>query len=460
MDGADSTTLHFALNKTFPRRHHPGDARTLGIRAADLRLHSDAEAHNRFTAFHTNAVNNLDETLSMAVRMVSFPISLGIDLHGMCNMNPPCVYCQWDFSKDLEGDRSRLAVDGDTLRQYGPFFACARTLVNCSIGEPLLNPSLPEILESFRLNNQFFEMATNGLALTPRVVNLLLGKKIFFYISLDAGTPETYARIRNDQFDRIAQNLRLLGPKRKLYGGWPKLYMVFMPMRVNRNDLEPFFRLCREIEADYLVLRPLNVLDQPQPVVRRAGHDFDYQAELLTPNEQRDIFLHALEWSKAYGIPVLNQFYFGALPEETHAPGPLNEEAPQGRPDPKDEPQADGDLGHSRYPLCKEPWQNYYILRRGIMPCCYGHAPIAPMEDWDTAWNSQALQDIRAHLREGRFSRYCLESLSCPIVQRHALRREPDTAQVRQPLWLRAAKRVNRLAIGFPGKAWHFLKGK
>ena len=29
-------------------------------------------------------------------------------------------------------------------------------------------------------------------------------------------------------------------------------------------------------------------------------------------------------------------------------------------------------LGGANLPLCREPWMSFYILRRGVMPCCYG----------------------------------------------------------------------------------------
>ncbi len=69
-------------------------------------------------------------------------------------------------------------------------------------------------------------------------------------------------------------------------------------------------------------------------------------------------------------------------------------------------------------PLCREPWENFYILRRGILPCCYGGSEIAPMAGYAEAWNSPAMQEIRSYLARGELSPYCLLSPGCPIVQR------------------------------------------
>ncbi len=111
--------------------------------------------------------------------------------------------------------------------------------------------------------------------------------------------------------------------------------------------------------------------------------------------------------------------------------------------------------------LCTEPWQSYYILRRGILPCCHGESAIAPMSEWRTAWNSPALREMRAYLAQGKLSPYCLRSLGCPIVQRHLdahqstlLRRLSPSAR---PAYLRA---VNRLLLGVPGALYRRVRGK
>jgi hypothetical protein len=76
------------------------------------------------------------------------------------------------------------------------------------------------------------------------------------------------------------------------------------------------------------------------------------------------------------------------------------------------------DAGSSGFPLCREPWENFYILRRGILPCCYGGAAIGQMADYAAVWNSPEIQEIRRYLSRGELSPYCLKNPGCPIVQR------------------------------------------
>lgn len=303
--------LGLSLNKVFPAKYHPGDGRELGARVGVFDFNNDPERYLDFRFFLENAQLNYGEMLAGKTELSSFPLNLGIDLYGKCNIKPPCVYCLWDRMKILEGELADLVIDDRTLESYGPFFKSARNLVNCSFGEPLLHPRFQEILESIGRHGKFLELSTNGQAFTERTVRALVGKPVYLYVSLDAATPETYAKIRNDRWEGIIPNLELLNQERKKAGNFPKLFMVFMPMRVNRQDLEPYFQLCRHLDADSLVLRPLLYLWNPKIEADRGGYHFDYKKEMLSREEVEEIIRECQRLSKLYGVPVANQFNFG-----------------------------------------------------------------------------------------------------------------------------------------------------
>jgi MoaA/NifB/PqqE/SkfB family radical SAM enzyme len=305
--------VEFVVNKPFPARYHPGDGRELAVRVGPLSFHADPERHADFRFFLDNAVLNDKEMREGRTALTSFPLNLGIDLYGKCNIKPPCVYCLWDRMKVLEGPYTDAVVDDRTLEGYGPFFRAARSLVNCSFGEPLLHPRFQEILELCDRRDKFVEISTNGQAFTPRTIRALAGKHVSLYISLDAATPETYAKVRNDKWPGIVPNLKRLAEARRKAGDLPKIFMVFMPMRVNLGDMEAYFKLCRDIEADSLVLRPLVYLWRPGIEKDRGGYHFSYESELLKPEDLEVVFARADEYSRRYGVPVANQFNFGAL---------------------------------------------------------------------------------------------------------------------------------------------------
>jgi MoaA/NifB/PqqE/SkfB family radical SAM enzyme len=461
-----SVSFRFTLNKIYPKKYYPQDGRELGIMASSFRLHNDSALHESVSAQYQNILLNLHEALEGKEIVSSYPSNLGIDLYGRCTMNPPCVYCHWETNKQNEGKFTDIVVDENTLSAYGGFFKFSKTLINCSIGEPMLHPRLRQILDAFERQGKFLELSTNGQALTERNISALAGKKIYLYVSLDAATKETYAKIRNDHFERVVQQLHALNRERKAKGNWPKLFMVFMPMRVNREDLEKYFILCREVDAEYLILRPLFHIGDAEIIKERGGYRFNYREEMLRPEEREEVFRQSVEYSKKYGVFVLNQFYFGQILENLPENVEQQEKALQaelggaGKEEQGAEAE-DSDLGVSRLPLCLEPWRNYYILRRGIIPCCYGSEPIASMDRFEEVWNSPKLQSIRRHLRERTFDDYCLQSLTCPIVQRHAKglderRKLPSSPPPPAGKLLRL---INRMMFRIPGKIYHSIRG-
>ncbi|MGD8537542.1 MAG: radical SAM protein [Candidatus Aminicenantes bacterium] len=308
--------LHLSLNKLYPLKYHEEDPRELGAKLSNINFHDDDEIHEESLFFHKNIMLNYEERKRGETELTSYPINLGIDLYAKCNMKPPCVYCLWDWMKEEEEGHIEAVVDAKTFEEYGAFFKAARLLINCSIGEPLMHPGFEQIMEYCTKHNKIMEISTNGQAFTERTIKALLGRPVYLYISLDAATKETYAKIRNDRWDSILPKLVLLGEERKKRGSLPKIHMVFMPMRVNRDDLEEYFRLCQKIGADALILRPLLVLNKPKIEHERGGYVFDYKNELLPREDLEEIFEKCAIYSKKYGVPVANQFSFGMRDEE------------------------------------------------------------------------------------------------------------------------------------------------
>ncbi len=215
----------------------------------------------------------------------STPPSLGIDLYGTCNVKPPCVYCEWDHAKNLEGDHVDTPFTRDTLHEWGAFFDNAVSLVNCSIGEPFMMKPIDDLLDAFGDTGKVLEMTTNGQILTERNIQKLLGRPIDLYVSLDAATPLTYARLRNDTFEKILRNLRRLIEAKGGPGKLPRIHLVFMPMRCNVHELDAFVQLCADLRVDRMVLRPLNYSPSSALATDRAGYHYDYQQELLPFDE-------------------------------------------------------------------------------------------------------------------------------------------------------------------------------
>lgn len=118
----------------------------------------------------------------------------------------------------------------------------------------------------------------------------------------------------------------------------------------------------------------------------------------------------------------------------------------------------ENDIGETGMPLCREPWENLYILRRGILPCCYGNPVGYSFPDYAAAWNSPEIQEIRRYLSQGKLSPYCMECLGCPIVQRYLAEHPLESpAMKHRPFALRL---INRMLFRIPAKIHQSLKKK
>jgi MoaA/NifB/PqqE/SkfB family radical SAM enzyme len=485
--GAETVVLE--ASRLLPPERHPDDPRPLAVQVRWPLLHAEAARHGHVTRQQDNRVLNLKEMLQGAVRLESTPWKLGIDIQGSCNVKPPCVYCAWDLAKAREGANVDVPFNLQTLSEYGPLFDNAAELVNCSIGEPFMMREMDLLLDAFGSRGKVLELTTNGQILTETNIRKLLGRNVHLYISMDAATPQTYARLRNDAFDRLTANVRRLVRAKGGPGRLPLVYLVFMPMRANVHEVDAFVELCAELEADRLVLRPVNASEGVDLVWDRAGYRFDYQKELLPFDELVRVSGRVAELCRRHGVPLSDQMDFGGAMEAGFTelfeegrrraaslapvgprpparrpamagPPPATPVAPEPRPT-VEEPVAaaePADAQPTRLPLCTEPWSSLYVLRRGTLPCCYGGPSLAPMAGFQQAWNSPLMQELRSELRDGRFHRYCFDSPDCPLVRKAE---ESGRLSASQQMLLRTRRllaRGRRAGFGWPGRAWRRSK--
>lgn len=458
---AGTDRLDLRVNKAFPRIYYLEDTRTLAIRVRKgAYVHGDGDRHQQIHALYANKIHNWREMLQGKTELESTPPTLGIDMYGVCNVKPPCVYCEWDISKEMEGDNVDAPFTRETLEDWGETFSHSSTLVNCSIGEPFMMKNLDELFDIYGDGGKALEMTTNGQILTDRNIEKLLDREIDLYISLDAATPETYAQLRNDTLERILGNLRRLIAAKGGRDGLPRVHLVFMPMKCNVHELEAFVELCADLEVDRLVLRPLNFSESISLKWDRAGYVFDYPKELLPFEELIRVSARAAQLCAEHNVPLSDQLDFGVAMEEMFAEDYAVAETPDLDPVPTDShPEVEAEsLGEEQLPACMEPWTSLYILRRGVLPCCYGGHPVAEMEGHGAAWNSEIVQEIRSELAQGRFHVYCLRSPSCPIVRKDS---HAGALPRSQAVYLRGREfmqKLDRHFFGIPGKVYRPTK--
>ena len=135
----------------------------------------------------------------------STPLQINIDLTGICNIHPPCVFCS---GKNVGYNYAPVNVAA--LDAYAPYLERCERVNDDSFGEPLSHPSLVDVARRFIARGQNFSFVSNGLLLTRDKARQLaeLGPNLGMHVSFNAATAETFYRLTGKSFDLLVENVR------------------------------------------------------------------------------------------------------------------------------------------------------------------------------------------------------------------------------------------------------------
>lgn len=377
-----------------------GDKRQFGVMLRDALFHADQARHEKLALRQANGCRNEAEFLAGVEVLHSVPTHLRVTMSKRCNIanETPCVYCSWDWAKRLEQGSPDFSAA--FISRMGRFLDAATAVNDCSYGEPPLEPHFGAVVEMLTDGGRLFEFTSNGQTLSVKNRAKLLGRTARVHVSIDAATAAGYNRYRDHRFELIINNLRALCSERRATGNLPELYVSFIVMRSNVDDIPAFISLMADIGVDRVTFRTLYLEDHLD--VRRLEHygvQFDYDVECLGVAELIELGPRCRELGAAAGISVGIEW-----DEFVRNHGPTRSEAP----------------------ICSEPWRTAYFLDRGLMPCCYGREPIVRWADVAqddleaglvAAFNSEPYRALRRDLAAGRLGEYCQRTRGCPIVK-------------------------------------------
>ncbi len=184
-----------------------------------------------------------------------YPIYMEISPAGSCNHR--CVFCALDFM----GYKPRF-LDADLLmtRLTEMGSLGLRSVMFAGEGEPFLHRRMVEIIRHTRMNAGIdVALTTNGVLMRPEVSERILGTTAWIKISLNAGTPETYAaihRTRPEDFAKVCDNIEQAVAIRRRQGTSCTLGAQILLLPDNRHEVVPLAERCSRMGLDYLVVKP------------------------------------------------------------------------------------------------------------------------------------------------------------------------------------------------------------
>lgn len=146
-------------------------------------------------------------------------------------------------------------------------------------GEPLLDRRFPEILKHIEKAGMNCSIGTNGYPLDKKTRQAIISTGVkHITVSLNAGKPETFARIHNipsKGFSTVVSNVKHLIDERDAAGlCCPIVMLSFVISKINIGDVNAIFETGEKVRADKVLLRPVQFsLDNPSTDIALDEND-------------------------------------------------------------------------------------------------------------------------------------------------------------------------------------------
>ena len=132
-------------------------------------------------------------------------------------------------------------------------------------GESLMGRSVGPLLEMAGENGVSVAITTNGTLFTEQKCRMLVEKGVAHVcVSLDAGTPEGFARLRPGgvPFERVIEGIhRLARIRTELRSSTPDISAAMVYMDDSADELEPLLRLATQLPVSRVTLQVLYFSD-------------------------------------------------------------------------------------------------------------------------------------------------------------------------------------------------------
>jgi len=183
-----------------------------------------------------------------------YPLYVEISPAGACNHR--CTFCAVDYI----GYQTRY-LDKEVLKRCLTDMAehGVKSVMYAGEGEPLLTKALPEIIIHTKKVGIDVAITTNAVALTEKFTRETLSSISWIKASVNAGSPETYAKIhRTDarDFERALTNMKRAVELKRGNRYQVNLGIQCLLLPENSHEIVGLAKRAKEMGLDYLVVKP------------------------------------------------------------------------------------------------------------------------------------------------------------------------------------------------------------
>ncbi|MBU0768211.1 MAG: radical SAM protein [Proteobacteria bacterium] len=185
------------------------------------------------------------------------PVTVDTDPTNRCNYK--CLWCNaFDYMKGEKHTMSEahLIKLADFYKEWGVRSTCV-----AGGGEPLMNPGTNALLERLHQNGVEAGVITNGALMTDEHIDIIARTCRWCGFSMDAGTPETYAKVKGipdkKMFHKVIENIRKLTRKVEELGTNCDVSYKYLLHPINAGEIFQSAELAKSMGVRDFHLRPV-----------------------------------------------------------------------------------------------------------------------------------------------------------------------------------------------------------
>ena len=341
------------------------------------------------------------EYLLQRLYLRSLPRCLGLVLGNACNIDCPHCY----QAKNGDNLLKPPEIGSELRREFSGLYPFLSTL-RIQGGEAFAYRGFRDIIEDIdsTTTRPLVSVSTNGTLIDDRWAERIVRTPFSnLTVSIDGGTPETYARMRRgaDLRQVLANVDRVLAWKQKLNSELPVLDSFFVILRSNFREIPQYLELCVEHGFTDVALQTVEINQQnstrePSLVTDEAIERPDEVRELhailsavLPPARTafRMVRLSGLQdLFERHGLDArfLSEQKNGLYPDSDDLAGP-----------------------HQSFDLCPNPWTTLFVAENGGVHLCFLSEPVGNLyqDPLQSIWNSPKAVAKRSDMIAGRYIR-------------------------------------------------------
>lgn len=209
---------------------------------------------------------HLDRVTEWQSGRLTAPIYVEVSPLSLCNHN--CIFCGIDFARDT---KSRLDTEIFKKRIAEMGKLGVRSIMFAGEGEPLLHKDIKTFVSTARDSGMDVSLTTNGSMGNYGVWKDLLPHLTWVRFSVDASSPEVYARVHKVSEDAFGTTIKSIEDAVKVKRDRDldvTIGVQYLIVDENLDNIEGALPLFSKIGVDYLSLKPYSL--HPQMAAKKS----------------------------------------------------------------------------------------------------------------------------------------------------------------------------------------------